>query len=175
MPDQDPLKKKLNDIETVLEAPLSPTVPTDDLLGWHLSNITVALEGGGGGGGGGSSLRPEVDALKKQVTDLEEEVNKKQAKLISGSNIKTINGDSILGAGDIEIVGDITKAEVDAELAKKQDNLGFEGEYNKDTNKVATASYVTKIYEENKNNYVKTLDNDTSQGTGVVTNVTKKR
>lgn len=29
----------------------------------------------------------------------------KQDKLVSGENIKTINGESILGSGDIEIVG----------------------------------------------------------------------
>lgn len=34
---------------------------------------------------------------------LKDEVNKKQATLVSGTNIKTINGESILGKGDMSI------------------------------------------------------------------------
>lgn len=38
----------------------------------------------------------EVDAAKKAVSN-------KQDKLVSGTNIKTINGESILGSGDIDV------------------------------------------------------------------------
>lgn len=38
-------------------------------------------------------------------TDLKNKINNKQDKLTSGSNIKTINGNSILGEGNIEIEG----------------------------------------------------------------------
>lgn len=47
----------------------------------------------------GATVNLDAYALK---TDL----NGKQDKLVSGTNIKTINGESILGAGDITIIGD---------------------------------------------------------------------
>ena len=46
------------------------------------------------------SLNSEVNTLDGRVSDLEDE---KQNVLISGTTIKTINGVSILGSGDIEI------------------------------------------------------------------------
>lgn len=60
------------------------------------------------------------DSLKNYAT--KDEVNNKQDKLISGDNIKTINGKSILGEGNITIQGEggnidlseyITKTELD--------------------------------------------------------------
>ncbi len=41
--------------------------------------------------------------LQKQITDLAAAVSGKQAALVSGTNIKTINGASLLGAGDIAL------------------------------------------------------------------------
>lgn len=40
-------------------------------------------------------------------TDLQDELDDKQDTLVSGTNIKTINGSSILGSGDIEVASDI--------------------------------------------------------------------
>ena len=40
-----------------------------------------------------------------RVTVLEREMQGKQSKLVSGTNIKTVNGKSLLGSGDIEIGG----------------------------------------------------------------------
>lgn len=59
-----------------------------------------------GGGSGGSD-----EALKQAVTALQKG---KQDVLMSGSTIKTVNGQSLLGSGDIEIV-----TEVDEETVKK--------------------------------------------------------
>lgn len=42
---------------------------------------------------------------KSQVTGLETDLNSKQAVLVSGTNIKTINGQSVLGNGDLQISG----------------------------------------------------------------------
>jgi hypothetical protein len=42
---------------------------------------------------------------KSQVTGLDTDLNAKQALLLSGINIKTINGSSILGSGDIVVSG----------------------------------------------------------------------
>lgn len=41
----------------------------------------------------------------EQIDQLPDEINKKQDKLVDGENIKTINGQSILGKGDIVIQG----------------------------------------------------------------------
>lgn len=55
----------------------------------------------------------EVD-LTDYVTDSEltTELGKKQDKLVSGTNIKTINGNSLLGSGDITITGGQTSSTV---------------------------------------------------------------
>ncbi|MCA6422824.1 MAG: hypothetical protein IM568_08420 [Flavobacterium sp.] len=42
---------------------------------------------------------------KSQVTGLENDLNGKQATLVSGTNIKTINGQPIIGVGDLPIAG----------------------------------------------------------------------
>ena len=48
-----------------------------------------------------------------------EELNKKQPTLVSGTNIKTINGIPILGSGDIKVAADIT---VDSSLSSSSTN-----------------------------------------------------
>lgn len=51
--------------------------------------------------------------LSAQKEALETELNKKQPTLVSGTNIKTINGNSLLGSGDLVIAGgggDVTAA-----------------------------------------------------------------
>lgn len=59
------------------------------------------------------------------------DLSSKQDKLVSGSNIKTINGASILGSGDIEIKGGggsgdtYTKEEIDEKLEQKANTDGF--------------------------------------------------
>jgi hypothetical protein len=42
---------------------------------------------------------------KNQVTGLESDLNGKQATLVSGTSIKTVNGNNILGSGNIQIIG----------------------------------------------------------------------
>ena len=63
------------------------------------SQITITNTGGSGGtvnwGAIGGTLSSQ--------TDLQNALNAKQGLLVSGSNIKTINGTSLLGSGDITI------------------------------------------------------------------------
>ena len=47
----------------------------------------------------------EIDARLAKVPQLETGLAGKQAQLVSGENIKTINSQSILGTGNIEIQG----------------------------------------------------------------------
>ena len=61
-----------------------------------------------------------TDELGKLESSLEGDINTKQDKLVSGTNIKTINGNSLLGSGDIVVEGggsdivELTQAEYDA-------------------------------------------------------------
>ena len=60
-------------------------------------------------GGGGSAWGSITGTLSNQ-TDLDTALNGKQATLVSATNIKTINGSSVLGSGDLVVSGtDSTK------------------------------------------------------------------
>lgn len=65
------------------------------------------------------------------ITDLQGKLDAKQDTLVSGTNIKTINGESILGNGDIVIeggTGDVTQQYVDEQLALKVDKTAYEAD-----------------------------------------------
>jgi hypothetical protein len=47
----------------------------------------------------------DSESLDSIIASVEQQIAGKQAKLVSGTNIKTINGTSILGSGDITIEG----------------------------------------------------------------------
>jgi len=50
------------------------------------------------------SLESRITALAQAIAaDIKSLMAGKQAALVSGSNIKTINGSSVLGAGDLEV------------------------------------------------------------------------
>lgn len=49
-----------------------------------------------------SDLADDVEEQSKQIEDASSAVWKKQDELVSGQNIKTINGQSVLGEGDID-------------------------------------------------------------------------
>ena len=72
----------------------------------------------------------EVDNIATNVSALETDMAGKQDLLVSGTNIKTINNQSILGEGNLEITGgDVdltnyyTKTETDTKLDTKQNTL----------------------------------------------------
>lgn len=72
----------------------------------------------------------KVDALTPRVEGVETTLGNKQDTLVSGTNIKTINGNSILGEGNLVIEGggiDLSnyynKTEVDTKLDTKQNTL----------------------------------------------------
>lgn len=62
-----------------------------------LTKVVSVTSGGGGGGSWGS-----IGGSLASQTDLKSALDEKQPTLVSGTNIKTINGASILGAGNID-------------------------------------------------------------------------
>lgn len=72
----------------------------------------------------------EIDGIAANVSTLQTAMDGKQPTLVSGTNIKTINNQSILGEGNLEITGgDVdltnyyTKTETDTKLDAKQNTL----------------------------------------------------
>lgn len=80
-----------------------------------------------------------------------EQLNEKQNTLVSGTNIKTINGNSILGSGDITITGggDIdlsnyyNKTEVDGKLDTKLDISTYNSDKSTFATKTELADYLS--------------------------------
>lgn len=52
-----------------------------------------------------------------EIEEILDSVGGKQDKLVSGTNIKTINGQSILGSGNITISGGVSQDYVDNAIA----------------------------------------------------------
>ena len=79
------------------------------------------------------------------------ELNEKQDQLISGENIKTINGNSILGSGDITITGSgdvdlsnyYNKVEVDGKLDAKLDTSTYNSDKSGFASKDELSDYLT--------------------------------
>ena len=72
----------------------------------------------------------EIDGIAANVSALQTAMDGKQPTLVSGTNIKTINGNSILGEGNLVIEGGAidlsnyyTKTETDTKLDAKQNTL----------------------------------------------------
>lgn len=77
------------------------------------SNITLTENNNGGNetitiastGGGGSVDWGDILGTLSNQTDLQSALDAKQATLVSGTNIKTVGGSSLLGAGDVGTIG----------------------------------------------------------------------
>lgn len=67
------------------------------------------------------------DNVEGALSEAGNKIKNKQDKLVSGTNIKTINGESLLGNGDIEITGggsiDTSNFATKTDLANKQNLL----------------------------------------------------
>lgn len=67
-----------------------------------------------------SATTEALNGLNERIDDTNSKVDSKQDTLVSGENIKTINGESILGEGNIEI--EVPTIVVDDELDADSDN-----------------------------------------------------
>ena len=109
----------------------------------------------------------KVDALTPRVEGVETTLGNKQDTLVSGTNIKTINNQSILGEGNLEVSGDVdltnyyTKTEADGKFATI---TGF-NEQAADISALQTAmdgKQATLVSGEN----IKTINSESILGTG---------
>ena len=93
------------------------------------------------------------DKISKLDSSLSVEISKKQNTLVSGTNIKTINGESILGDGNLTIEGETTdlsnyytKGEVDNLIDNVEVDLtGYATETYVNTNFQPKGDYLTSI------------------------------
>lgn len=93
----------------------------------------------------------EIDGIAADVSALQTAMDGKQPTLVSGTNIKTINGNSILGEGNLVIEGGssvdaYTKTESDAKYATKNELTAVETVANNaDTKADAATSRVESV------------------------------
>ena len=90
--------------DTLVSGTNIKTINGNNLLG--SGNITI--EGGGGGGTVDQTFDGTSQNAQSGVAIQGELSTNYQSKLVSGTNIKTVNNESILGSGNIDISGNIT-------------------------------------------------------------------
>ncbi|MFY1017947.1 hypothetical protein [Ectopseudomonas khazarica] len=73
------------------------------VLATVLSGLSLAV---GGAITSADTVLVAFGKLQRQINDLATAISGKQDTLVSATNIKTINGNSLLGAGDLSIAGD---------------------------------------------------------------------
>ena len=97
-------------------------------------------------------------------TDLSTALSSKQDTLVSGTNIKTINNNSLLGSGNISISGGTaTDVQVNGTsiVSNNTANIITESAYNSTTNKIATKEDTLEIYSTNEIAIGKWINNET--------------
>lgn len=104
----------------------------------------------------------KVDALTPRVEGVETAMDDKQDLLVSGTNIKTINNQSILGEGNIEISDYYTKTEADTKFASKDELTAVETVANNADTKADTATSRVESVETALNNKQDTLVSGTN-------------
>lgn len=75
------------------------------LEGWGWDGILSTLKPGQGYMYQNTSTEPKTLVFTTELIDTKSELNKKQDTLVSGTNIKTVNGESLLGEGNIVVSG----------------------------------------------------------------------
>lgn len=145
------------------------TINGNSLLG----EGNIVIQGGEGGDIDLSdyALKTEIPDVSEFITETEAD-GKYQVTLVSNTNIKTINGQSVLGSGNIEITtdtGGITDAPADGNTYGRKDNT-WESITVPDTSNLATKQEVqakqdTLVSGTN----IKTINGETVLGEGNIT------
>ena len=70
--------------------------------------------------GGADLVEADLPNISQsKITNLVSDLSSKQSSLISGTNIKTINGQNVLGSGNIEITSEEVDAKINAKINAK--------------------------------------------------------
>jgi hypothetical protein len=108
-----------------------------------VNGLETGLEFVAGGPGGGATWGSITGTLSAQ-TDLQTALNGKQATLVSGTNIKTVNGNSLLGSGDVTISSAVAWGGITGTLSAQTDlQTALDGKV--DENIAITGGTNTKI------------------------------
>lgn len=90
----------------------------------------------------------DLDGLSYYNDIIQDEIESKQDTLVSGTNIKTINNESLLGSGNITIGGgSSTDVQINGTSIVQNDtaNILTETAYDSSTNKIATVTDVHNL------------------------------
>lgn len=102
---------------------LSIPTNTSDLTNdsWFVTN-QVSDDSYSSNWNGDTTHAPSKNAMYNKINSLDTDLNNKQDTLVSWTNIKTINGESVLGSGDISVSSlvEYTQAEYDALPSSKE-------------------------------------------------------
>ena len=105
-------------------------IPNNIVDGVTILGVT-GTAGGGGGGGSEVVINPTLTGNEDNVSGIEVDGTKYkvdyQAPLVSGTNIKTINNQSILGSGNIEVAGDSVEANPSEEATESITKIKING------------------------------------------------
>lgn len=112
------------------------------------SNLTINSQGGSSGSGNVDDVKVNgTSVVENKIANID--LTGKQDLLVSGTNIKTINNNSILGSGDIEIGGGGSSTDVQINgtsiTSSGVANILTNTAYNSSTNKIATMSDIPNI------------------------------
>lgn len=91
-------KTVVSDGTTTVYSGTNPVTVNGDKIGLKYDNQTLQVNSDG-------QLVANLDELGNEVNTIANSVTNKQDKLVSGTNIKTINGESLLGSGNIKLAG----------------------------------------------------------------------
>lgn len=99
----------------------------------------------------------DKNGLITYEASIKERLEDKQDTLVSGTNIKTINNESLLGSGNINISsgGTATDVRINGTSITSNDvaDIQTQGTYNSSTNKIATMADIPEVEVGNSKNY----------------------
>lgn len=131
-----------NDL-TDLPVPTDIRINNSSIISGNVANLGVSPDYN-------SSTNPlaTMRVVSQGMNAIMDEVDKKQNILVSGTNIKTINNQSLLGSGNINISGSggaATNVQINGTSITSNNvaNIVTEGAYNANTNKIATMTDVS--------------------------------
>ena len=177
-----------DEVNTELDKKLDETVAVETYativnLNSHTSNIsnphkvTKAQVGLGNVDNTSDANKPVSTAvqaaldLKANISDVEADLDTKQDTLVSGTNIKTINNNTILGAGNIQLQTELSGTEGNVVIytatTGQLNELGFDETPTLDSNSLLTSSVVYNALLD-KINYTDIVNDVTTGGVNKV-------